>query len=478
MQMLLGAGPPPIPPVIEPGTAATAYLPHAAGLRKQLQPLSQADRAKRVTDEFTPVLADWQQATADGSLTMLARVRPAEKTAQATGPRVPADLPGAVPKFLREDLDLAASTGAALGQALLTGAVTVTDAAKGSLTATQAIVGLRRVQDILFRLRAARAAAVATGGAPELVLALYRTEGALGMPPSADSIDGGVPSGTTGAVTSLVPRPDISHLVWLAGSAPFAGYADSAIAAFATTSYLVQIAGLDVLGGLPPGGPAYQTWTYQTWKAAGVDNLGTALGRAILLRDAVTLRRISPPAPAAPAIAAPVKNPVTLLTTVLGDAVQLLRTFTKPEWLFGPPPLPAGAPAAIDLPLAYLRYNIGTDQVRLLLASAVIAAADTTGARRKALRTRIAATPGLRSTLNSTLTAAGPLKTNAQKAAAAAAVWAPLLPWCLMPGNLDAISTFVYEATGGEWSSGWKAPRGNVARFRLLHHYYGLVVNP
>jgi hypothetical protein len=128
--------------------------------------------------------------------------------------------------------------------------------------------------------------------------------------------------------------------------------------------------------------------------------------------------------------------------------------------------------------MAYLRYNVGTDQVRLLLTSAIIAAGGTTGGRWRALRARIAATPGLRAQLASILRAAGPLRTDAQKAAAAATLWVPLRPWCLAPGNLDAIMTFVLEASGVEWSSGWHTPRANVARFRLLHHYFGLVVNP
>ncbi|MFG1605017.1 hypothetical protein [Actinoplanes sp. NPDC049265] len=479
-QLLLGQVPP-LPANIAPGPPGSAervYLPGAVTLEGRLRPLSVADRERRITDLRTPVLADWQRAQGDGSLAMLGRVRAAERTARAAGPRVPADLTGAVPRFFRQDLDLAASSGAALGQALLTGAITVADAARGARTSSQAIVGLRKVQDIILRLRVARAAATATGASPELVLALYRTEGALALPPSAVSIDAGVPSGTTDAVTSLRPTPDISNLVWLAAAAPLAARTDAFVMALATNSYLLQVAGLDILAGDTPGGVAYRDFSYRTWKAAGVDDLGAALARGLVLRDAVTLRRFTPPPPAVAAVAAPVKDPERFLVTVLGDGVQLLRTFTGTEWLFGPGPLPAGAPAVLDLPFAYLRYNIGTDQVRLLLASALIAAGGTSGNRWRALRTRIAATPGLRTQLNNLATAAGPVRTAAEKATAATAVWTPLRPWCLTPGNLDLLLAFVYEATGAEWSSGWQRPRANVARFRLLHHYYGLVVNP
>ncbi len=484
-QMLLAAAPvggpvSPLPADIAPGPgmSAAVYLPSLAGLERQLQALDVAGRIKRVGDQLALVLPEWQQAQVNGAMILLNRIRPAQQQAGISAPKVPRGLPGAVPKFLHEALDVDATSGAGLGKALVEGRVTVADAATGSWTSAQAIVGLRRLQDILFRLRAARACASATGADLATVLALFRTEGALAMPASASSIDAGVPSGTTDAVTSLRPRPDISNMVWLASGILLAPLSDATVADIATKEFLIQIVGLDVLGSRPAGGAWYQAWTYQIWKSAGVDNLGTAIARSLLLRDAVSVRRLTPAPPTRSAVAALVKDPVSFVGAALGDGVQLLRSFTDPLWLLGPGPLPAGAPTWIDLPLAYLRYNIGADQMRLALVSAVLAAAATKATQWADLRNRIAATPNLRTQLAAMSKASGNQKTPAEKATAAALAWPPLQPWCLIPGNLDALTQFVYEASAGEWSTGWMRPRGNVARFRLLHHYYGLLTGP
>jgi hypothetical protein len=297
------------------------------------------------------------------------------------------------------------------------------------------------------------------------------------MPPSVASIDAGIPSGTSSAGTFLNPRPDITQLVWLADAGPLSWYDDAALRPFVTAEMLIQLAGLDVVATTDVGGASYVRWSHATWKATGVDDLAGAQARGAILRQAIALRHLGPPPARKPAVAGLVQDPVTLVATALGDGVQLLRSLSLPGGLLGPGPWPPGVPSTLPAGLAYLRYNVGDDQTKLALASAVQAAAYTHGARWADLRARIASGSRLLGALTTAVTANGTPQTPTEKAAAAARVWTPLQPWCLVPGNLDALAGFVEEATGAEWS-GWVAPRANVARFRILLDFYTRLTTP
>jgi hypothetical protein len=480
VEMLLGAvpvavAPPPLD--LHLRSPISTYLPTPATLEIRLAGMSKVDRQAELAARLAQVLARWQAAEAAGAVATLDRAKAAETAARAALPAGPRSLPGALPTRLRLDLDLA-SPGPALGRSLVTGATTVSAAARTAHLCRQALMGLRQLDDVLARVEAARQAATATGAPLPLVLALYRTEGALALPPSADSIAAGLPSGTSAADTSLGDRPDLTNLVWLADAAPVAGWTDTRLQDWATRELILQVAGLDVLGGFPAGGVAYQGWTHATWKAAGVDNFGTVLARAMVLADAVAVRRHLPAAPLRPAVSAAVKTPVPFVATVISDGVQLLSTYRSDlAVLLGPGPHPPPAPTTVSWGIAYLRYNVGEDNLRLALASALLAASGTKGAARAALRTRIAADPALKAALKAALAAVDAATTDVQKAAAQAAVWPVVGPWCLTAGNLDALGTFVEEASPTEWRT-WKVPRANVTRFRVLLAYYERLLAP
>jgi hypothetical protein len=88
------------------------------------------------------------------------------------------------------------------------------------------------------------------------------------------------------------------------------------------------------------------------------------------------------------------------------------------------------------------------------------------------LRSRVAARPGLRAGLAAAAGTFGTPRSDADKSAAAAVVWSLLRPWCLVAGNLEALTTFVEEATADDWLDSWMQPRANVARFRVLLDFY------
>ena len=135
--------------------------------------------------------------------------------------------------------------------------------------AAEAIVMLRRIDDVLTRITVARRAAEATGRPLAEVLALYRREGSLCVFPSEASLLQGIPAWVRDndppkasqrardpfpsepSLIGLVDRPDFTYLTWLADPDKATGRAGGAsIERYAlATAFLVQSAGLDKVGG-------------------------------------------------------------------------------------------------------------------------------------------------------------------------------------------------------------------------------------
>lgn len=476
------------PPQFAPLLPSSRYLPTEAGLRRRLAGLDRPARRAEVEKYLAQVSTRWVSATADGIVTLLAPIRVVEKAALVSAPTVPVGLPvpagNVVPSALREDLTLDSGFGPALGRSLVTGALTPAQADLDGGLASQAIMGLRRLDDVLCRVQAAQRCATATGAELALVLALYRTEGALAMPPSDASIGDGIPSGTNGATTSLTPRPDISNLVWLAN---FNALPDLSTArAYGTAAFILQVAGLDVL--FRPGVP-FVDWSRRVWReATGTDNAAAALARKIALESGVVVVPGVVTVPAGIEVyQGTLTDPIAYVSLVLGEGVQLLRSLRGSGDLFGPgPTLPAGGPVVLGEGLAYLRYNLGDDQARLALTSALRAAARTTGPTWSALQARIRNPPSLLSDADAAVRQADLLTAGLtrrdQKAErdriSSATVWPVLRPWCAQPGNLDALTDFVERASGAAWSTGWFQARANVARFRTLLAFYRRLTGP
>lgn len=476
------------PPQLLPLLPASRYLPTQAGLRLRLAGLSRAARRAEVQQYLAKVTVRWNAADKDKTIELLAPIREVEKAALASLPAVPVGLPvpasAIVPSSLREDLTLDSAFGPALGLNLVTGRLSPAQADLDGGLAAQAFMGLRRLDDVLSRGQAAQSCAKATKAELALVLALYRTEGALAMPPSTASIAAGIPSGTTDAQTSLFPPPDISNLVWLgnANALPSLGTAH----AFGMAAFILQIAGLDVL--FKPGVP-FVDFSRRVWQeATGTDDEPGARSRKNALENGVD---VVPGVAAMPAgfevYQGTLTDPVAYVSLVLGEGVQLLRSLRRSGDLFGPgPALPAGGPAVLGEGLAYLRYNLGDDQARLALLSALRAAARTTGPTWSALRARIRNPPSLLSDADAAVRQADLLTAGLtrrdQKAErdriSSATVWPVLRPWCAQPGNLDALTDFVERASGAAWSTGWFQARANVARFRTLLAFYRRLTGP
>lgn len=485
-QLLIAAvpGPPAAGASLAPPLPASRFLPTAAGLLAALKTSTKADRAAALREVRDDVLVRWNACDAAGLLTVLRRVRAVEQSTMAALPVAPSSLPGIeksriVPKFLRERLML--DGRAQIGAELVSGSMTADAAAATPASTAAAVLSLRQLDDVLSRALVIDGTAAATGAERALVAALYRTEGGLGMPPSADSLTNQIPSGTTNEASSLTEGgADVSQLVWISNTTAVTTVPDArgqAIGAF-----LLQLAGLDVLAG--KSWAQFQQWSLDTWVAAGMTPPGPpgAAARTALLQGALVVVKTKLPAVAGSDVfLAVARDPIALTVTAVGEGVQLLRANRSASGFFGVGPLRAGAPTQLSEGMAYLRYNAGDEQARSLLASAVLAAAATKRARWRGLRARIDA-PFLASLTTASAAgdaAAAGVKDRKESAKLRSeAVWPALEPWLEQAGNLEALEEFVNEAAGGEWSSGWFTIRANVARFRVLLAFYRRLFTP
>lgn len=474
---------------LTPPLPAGRYLPSQARLRAALKTTTRGDRAAALAEIRDEVLVRWNACEAMGLLTVLRRAHAVEKATRTALPVVPPSLPGIpatyiVPKYLRERLLL--HGGAQIAADLVTGSMTLDAAAATPGSTSAAVLSLRQLDDVLSRALAVESAATATGAERALVAALYRVEGALGMPPSAKSLNNLIPSGTTSELSSNEGGADISQLVWVSNTTSVTTLATAqgeAIAAF-----LLQIAGLDVLGG--KSWAEFQQWSIDTWVTAGVtppDPAGAA-ARVALLQDALAVVKTKLPGVAGSDVfMAAVRDPIALTATALGEGVQFLRGNLSAASFYGVGPLRADAPTQLSEGMAYLRYNAGDEQARSLLASALRAAAATQHARWSGLRARIgtAFLANLRAASAAGDAAASGVKDHDDRKARkkrarlhSEAVWPWLEPWLEQAGNLEALEEFVNEAGGAEWSSGWFRIRANLARFRVLLAYYRALFAP
>lgn len=463
------------PSSIAPTATAESFLPDRADLLATLS--AAAARTAKVTAYLGQVRTRWNALDADGTITKLEETRRLDQVMR-TDPGVVQPLAGLpqndVDAF--HDLfavDLAGENANRLGRDLMVGTATVAAVTDTAAHATDAILNLRRLDDVLLRVLAAKHAAAITSTGLEQVLAMYRTEGNLDAPPSADSLRDGIPSGTVDAKTSLNPTPDITHLVWLADPGHFSGMTDDAIREFALRCWFVQIGGLDEIGKLPaPLASNFMAWSSGNWTAVGLFPAATSLAAARTRWDNLlaTLELSRPAAGGVMALMVVPRDPLLLISGVLQEAVVFQRRLGKVEDLLSG--LPAGHGLATLTPgMSYLRYHAGVEQFQALLVSAVVRAAGTAGPKYAALRTAIRADAALSAmvdALKPTIAAMGMPDVLLR--------WPTLESWLRTGMHLALLGDFIESApAGGVWNS-WQEHRGNLSRYKRLIEYYGKVM--
>ena len=458
---------------ISPVEPITTYLPDEAELAAELGAVSAAARATRVTAYRDQVATTWARANAAGLLPDLGRVRAREGEMATSAVQPTPGLSDSRPTFYREHLmlDAGLTTGNRVGRDLVIRAIMPASVSGTGARAANAIVQLRRLDDVLRRALTAQSVSTATGIPIEEVLAMYRVEGDMAMPPSRASLAAGIPAGRTDAATSLNPTPDISHLVVAIDPVRVSGWTDDKIKEFGLTVWFVQIGGLDQVGGLPyPREGPFATWSNNNWRRAGrtTDTLAAARLRWSNAKTTVDVVRQPSAGGGSTAVLAQVNNPEALVAAVLTEAALLHKRLRSIEDFLGP--LPAGharAGTELSSAMGYLRYHAGTGNMQSIVLSGLVGASRAAGTP---IRMAIDADVAL-SAIVTLLRATIAGMDGAAVQAAAITAWPTINTWMAAPGNMELMSTFIETAGAGEWS-GWGEHRGNLSRYRVLTEYY------
>lgn len=483
-----------------------AYLPDAADLLTRLNLLDAAGRQAFVTPLLMSVQAHYVRAEAAGVIPMLAQARVAE-TKMATSPVQPVSgLPQNTPGSFRENvmLDAGGAASTELGRKLVKKEITAIAVSATGPSATEAVMNLRRLDDVLTRILSAKAAADQTGTPLAQVLAMYRTEGDLNAPPSTASLAAGVPSGTHDATTSLSPTtPEISHLVWLIDAAIVGSTTDLALRELALASWFVQIGGLDEVGGLAsPRQLTFAAWSSANWlRAMGLDASGASPADRRMRDDAAVeadtrwttllnnteISRPGSDTGLSTAVMVTPKSPEIMVAGILAEAVMRQRALGKTTSLVGAVKL-TGPGSQMTAGLSYLHYHAGTEQMQQILASGAIAAAGTTGPRyshvRSAmqgsldtavLRAKMSKVDGNTAKLRGPVSAAEKATLETENTTLKAEMWALVVTWVTAdPTRLAALGEFIETASTSQWSA-WQEHRGNLSRYNVLQAYYALL---
>jgi len=490
----------------KPARQTVTYVKDAAELQARLAMMTVAGRRNFVSTFFVEVQWRWDHADALGVLDWLKNVSRAEQKMTTNPVRPIADLPQNAPQVYGHKLkvDVSGLSGTRLGRQLVLGDVTLDDAAATAVTATDAVMNLRRLNDLLTRALSAEMTARATGTPLADVLALYRVEGDLAVPPTLGSLEAGIPSDASDAAAVIDPFPDFNQLVWSVApetvrdpNDPSRALDDDKIKEIALSHWFVRIGGLNEVGLLAyPKQIDFAAWSSRNWLAAN-DIDPTSMVRTAAADEAsnrwtaqidnLEVRRVTSATGLSGAVMVVPKHTETLITGILSEAVMRHRAGGKLLNLLGA--LPAGS-ARRDLTpgLAYLLCNAGEENFKLMLASATVAASRTRAARYGELQSVIAAkfpvgiasfvlsrVGELSDQLQPSLPRGVRDRITAEILAFSTSLWKLMGGWLLNDARrLELLGEFMETASPTLWPS-WTESRGNMSRYNVLRAYYQLL---
>ncbi len=469
---------------LAPSERAEAYLPTPAKLRAALS--NATERQRVVSDRLAATRLRWNDLQAAGLIGKLdqARVLDAQMRTDPQAPKPIIGFPGAEIRFFHDKLllDAAGPSANHLWRELIEGRSTLAAVTRSAAEAEEAVMHLRRLEDVLLRVQAARDAAQLTASPLHEVLALYRVEGDLAAPPSESDITDGIPSGTDDAGSSIdgPAMPDITHLVVLLHpGARLAGFidlgidADPEIRGAGLKYWFVQIAGLDVVGHQARDWRSnFAAWSSVNWAAAGLapppgaDHRKAAEDRWDALVANMVLSSAAGTVSSAVQIAP--TDPRLMLAGILAEAMMWLRQQGRIDQLL----TVAAPPGRLSPGMSYLHYHAGTEGLRAILVRALLAVLQGQGLANLALRQEVQSDFVLASALaniEADVSTRSALSLDDQ-VRRLLSVWHLAEPWLATGARLHALGIFI-ETADRSWSS-WREHRGNLSRYRQLVEYY------
>ena len=344
--------------------------------------------------------------------------------------------------------------------------------------AIEALMNLRRLNDVLLRARIALKVADEIGVPAAQVLAMHRVEGNLNVPPSAASTHGGIPSGTkdySPTQTSLNLRPDLGYLIMVFSQAKVgAALTDPDIKDLCVALWAVQTAGLDQVGGLsPPRRTPFRAWSAANWQAAGLPAATGSTHAADALQrwdDMIAQLSVTRKPDGSDEVwIVEVADPLVFVAGLLKEALALQLALGKLQSFMSTVP-PSMAGRQLPAPMAYLQFHAGSDNFRALLVRAVAAARHTTGTALRPLRQSIAADTNVMSQV-SMLDLMEKSPTDVARALGLSAWWA-VEAWLTQANHLDLLLSYLDTAPLNTGWTSWAQHRTNLSRYRVLLSYY------
>jgi hypothetical protein len=415
-----------------PSRPAADYLPTQALLQQRIAD-GTVDATSLLLDMLLTVAPRWIEVQA-GGIDELERVHVHAQAMAGTSVTVPPGLDYRYNNYafrLSLDVTASASGGAVAMRALAEADGSRLDSLLARLTGTaaraaEAVMALRRFDDVLIRVLAARRAEQDTGLPVARIVTLHRLEGNLCVFPSDASLELGVPSaagvdipafgaGREPTLINATMRPSFGHLVWLADEAAArakAGTEDLPTFALSWAFMLQTIGGDRVASGLgvTPLIDHFSRWSTDNRMATGAakpytSRLTEAQARWRALLDQLVTKPVQPHdgSPGQQALRMAPRDPVAFLAGVLAEGAMYQEAL-------GSGALLVGAPTALRVPegLAAARYNWqATPEGTAATIYSALSAARTggAGALRTAIRTDAAVTALLKNAANDVQTA-------------------------------------------------------------------------
>lgn len=370
----------------------------------------------------------------------------------------------------------------------------------------ESVAELRRLDDLLIRILSAKKAATLTGCTLAETLALYRTEGNLGVPRSAESIDLLIPprepgytEGSSFSYYEKTNSPNLSSLVYLWEADHFTSEDEAKNEAL--IAWLVHVAGLDYYASLGPEIARISSVLWSTQMGSPVseasrqtafDQLKANLRIETVLRNASGDFEITSGLISGEMVRVlPLDNEL-LISSILAEATLLLRYVGRPRHLNNSLDDPSGfVPGNWIAPprLTYALYNlqVGTpagSPMQAFVMSALVHGYRTKGAKYQELRDEIDADSTLKAKMKASIISAV-TKNDVITSAIVSANFPPIKAWLMHTTKgkkrIELLSHFIETADRRVWTSWDKAGinsyRGNANRYHMLYVYFHLLTS-
>ena len=486
---------------LKPDEPASKYLPNWAEHPSKMTRLSESERKQKIIYYKKLVLISWEKLKALRLSELLMDATNISKNEMSEGTPLQG-LSESVPekfgyllKINNPKVPGNTEYVTSIGFSLITGTpvidgdktnmvtYTVENMAKSGPLTSDAIKSLRGLDDVFKRVLIAHEVAEKANVSIQEVLAIYRREGNLNVPPSHSEISKGIPSGENNAPTKMENIDTTNNVVLLNKvSIDSFGWNVEKIKEYALMTLTVQIGGLDQIGFLATkfkldafGNYEYESngdkkrefdnskfmnianlfakWSNTNWKLAGFDHDTKADAKLRWEEIVKNLKLSVRDGSSSKAYLIAPKNAQKFVTDIMLEVSILHKSYSNPDIIAKK--LDKSFSKKWSPATSYMIYHKGTPEAPKVFRSALRAAAKCKSTDRLFMK----------------------LKSETSKIKNINS-WESIQKWLNDdPERFDLLINFVENAGDKDWaeSGGWPAFRKSARWIKTLNMYYGKV---